>query len=67
MIRMFHCAAVVDRPVNGLDDVARLPRAVGAHGLEADDVRVRRDVADGAGDVRAVAVLVAAAQGRPRR
>ena len=38
------------------------PEPSAAHRLQADDVRAGRDVADDAGDVRAVAVLVPAAR-----
>ena len=71
--------AVLDRPVDRLDHVARLPAAVGAQHLEVDQVRRRRHARigaldgvveaarrDDAGDVRAVAVEVLARAARGR-
>jgi len=65
--------AVVNRPINRRDDVARVAGAVIPQDFQADDARARRQAAicaggagDDAGDVCAVAVVVDAGAVRSR-
>ena len=53
-MRMLNCCAVLDRPVDRLDDVARVPAPSRVEHLQVDEVRARRHAAVAGRDRRVV-------------